>query len=89
MKGAKTMLKWGIIALIAILVLLVIEEAVQFLFNRYMNGPRDRKGGKWTERFIGTVKKIPTSIKGSKWVTMVRRSKLGLKLEKHRKDPSH
>jgi len=89
MKGANTMLKWGIIALIAIIILLVIEEAVQFLFNRYMNGPRDRKEGKWTGRFIGTVKNIPTSIKGLKLVSMVRQSKLGLILGKHRKDPSH
>ncbi|MBY0095579.1 hypothetical protein [Mesobacillus maritimus] len=92
------MVKWIIIALIPIALFLIIEEAVQFLLKRYMNGPREKKEGKRKERLairfhnvFTSIKEyqLLTAIKDSRLFRIVRESKFISFFRKHRKDPSH
>jgi hypothetical protein len=97
-KGAGTMVKWIIIALVPIALFLIIEECVQFFLKRYINGPREKKEGKLKERLAIRFNNVLTSIreyrlltaiKESKLLKIVRESKFISFFRKHRKDPSH
>jgi hypothetical protein len=98
LKGDGTMVKWIIIALAPIALFLIIEEAVQFFWKRYLNGPKEKKEGKLIERLAIRFQNILTSIRGFKLLTtikefkllrIVKESKFISFFRKHKKDPSH
>jgi len=76
------MLKWVLIALIPIVLLLVIEELVQFFWKRYINGPREKKEGKLKDRLVISYKNIRASIRESKWINVFLKSKFVTVLKK-------
>jgi hypothetical protein len=89
MKGAGTMVKWVIIALLPIILLLVIEEAAEFFWKRYVDGPGEKKDGKWKDRLTQKYKKIRTLIMESKVTVYILNSKFIAFLRKKHNDPSH
>ncbi|SEN23400.1 hypothetical protein SAMN05192533_110118 [Mesobacillus persicus] len=79
------MLKWVLIALIPIVLLLVIEELVQFFWKRYINGPREKKEGKLKDRLVSSYQNLRASIRESKWMNMFLKSKFVTFLKRYRK----
>lgn len=92
------MLKWIVIALAPIVIILLVEEVVQFFWKRYIRGPKVKKEGKLKDRLVRTYQnmvismkefKFPEKIRKSKMVSIMMESKFISFFKKQRKDPSH